>query len=223
MIRLIPSARWDAERVLGVKITPLQESTKFVDDIETQKDSHDFQEQDREGPNIAPPKRRVNITFKDLQTHGVPSHCPQCSLHEQGVHRRARMHAHTEACRARAYDELRKAGSDKMMHADAERTQASPKGLPLRSALKTSSSHGPAPSVERTAPAPQTPTPPSPSIHDVPAEQVFGHGNGDDEDTSFVHEVVNEDSEMLENAQARNSSASMLACDRDELSDIDDD
>ena len=35
LIRLIPSARWDAHRVMGVKNTPLTENSNIVDEIDT--------------------------------------------------------------------------------------------------------------------------------------------------------------------------------------------
>ena len=34
LIRLIPSARWDSERIMGVRTTPLTEHSRFMDTIE---------------------------------------------------------------------------------------------------------------------------------------------------------------------------------------------
>ena len=48
ILRLIPDQRWDAGRILGIKTTPLTESTKFFDNIESLKEKFDFPPEDRQ-------------------------------------------------------------------------------------------------------------------------------------------------------------------------------
>merc|ERR1712107_534615 len=65
-----------------------------------------------DGESISDPaRRRVEITFANLQRHGSTPMCPRRSLHAQGKHRRARHHRHTESCRAKLYRGLREADS----------------------------------------------------------------------------------------------------------------
>ena len=42
MIRLVPSARWDLARLLGVQVPPLQAHSSFLDSIGTHDAPHDF-------------------------------------------------------------------------------------------------------------------------------------------------------------------------------------
>ena len=147
ILRLIPDKRWDAERLMAVRTTPLTESTRYFDSLESKTDPHEFPAEDRQ-PDLGhdPTRRRVKITLKDLQTYGYSPHCPKCALHRDGQHRRARFHGHTEQCRQRLYDLMSDAGENKIVNADADR--------------KKTTAHRPDSSM--TSP---TPTPETPNVH----------------------------------------------------------
>ena len=87
ILRLVPSARWDSARLLGVTTTPLTENSRFMDDIETKDAPHEHPPVDIHGPIDAPARRRVRITLADLKKFGFSDHCPRCSLHRQEEHR----------------------------------------------------------------------------------------------------------------------------------------
>ena len=70
ILRLIPEARWDAQRVLGVNTTPLTEHSRFFDSIEGKPDPHEYPAADRaEGSGPATSQRRVKITLSGLQKY----------------------------------------------------------------------------------------------------------------------------------------------------------
>ena len=127
IIRLIPEARWDPARVLGVQVTSWTENSKFMNDIDEKEDPHELPAVDRQedGHEELVARRRLKITRKDLQNPaiGVSPHCPRCHPHEQGEHKRAQCHGHTEACRRRVYDALEASGSEKVTNIDPSRAQ----------------------------------------------------------------------------------------------------
>ena len=65
IVRLVPEARWRAEFVMKIAVTPLQECPKTFDDIETRDAPHDHPPPDA-GSDAK--KRRVKITYSDLVT-----------------------------------------------------------------------------------------------------------------------------------------------------------
>ena len=133
---------------------------------------------------------------------GFSPHCPRCAQHSQGNHRRAQLHSHTETCRARLYEALTNAGAEKMLHADSQRVQTK--------APRTSASPGPA----------SPPTPSGPLVDDEDGAAIFAP-DSDAEDTTEFWRVVDDDYEMLENARALESATSILPCDKDDMSDLD--
>ena len=122
IVRLIPEARWDARKVLAVTTDPMTENTHMMDALENTKDTV-VEDVEPGEPGDEPQRKRVRITLQDLSTHGFSVDCPRCACYRAGAPQRAEFHKHTEACRARIYDSLRKAGSNKMMFADVERTK----------------------------------------------------------------------------------------------------
>lgn len=108
-IRLDPSARWDTSKLLGVKTTPLTESTRHFDKIEATSKPKEFHDADATSVERSLQACRAKITLKDLHAHGFSKDCPRCSLHHS-QHRRARFHSHTETCRRRMYDALLASG-----------------------------------------------------------------------------------------------------------------
>ena len=106
------------------------------------------------------------------------------------------------------YDILRGAGCKNMLHADASRVQTKPP--------KSSLSKHPMPLDAETSP-------PSPDIEaEAPSQEDHSDPFGIFDDDFF--QVVNEDHDMLENAAALDSQgpvSKILPCDRDDLSDLD--
>ena len=187
MIRLVPEHRWDAARILGVRTTPLTESTRHLDAVEALPEPHDHPVADQQGPTDSSTTRRLKITLKDLQEHGFSPGCPRCGLHSQGEHRRARFHSHTEVCRQRVYDKLREAGVGKMVHADPARVQ-------------TKCAPAPAPSADAAQPVTPSERPWAPPPADDGSE--FFAASSDEEDTTEIYKAANDDDGMRENTEA---------------------
>ena len=194
MIRLVPSARWDLGRLLGVQVTPLQEHSSFLDSIETHDAPHDFDATNTSDDTVHS-KRRLRITLKDLDAFGFSPQCPKCQMHERHEHKRAQFYDHTESCRARIYDALRKSGASKIVHTDAERTKtktkaseksADPQGHQAAGSSASSSGHGPEPAA--------------PQVNDEDdAAHLFAP---DPDDQTEFYQVVNDDHEIMDNARA---------------------
>ena len=95
IVRLIPSARWDTQRLLAIATTPLTENCRRLDLLEQHEHPHAHhpadEAEDVDVPESSGP-RRVKITLKDLRDHGFSEGRPRCSCHEQGNHRRAHQH-----------------------------------------------------------------------------------------------------------------------------------
>ena len=67
------------------------------------------------------------VLMRDLHAHGyslrengMAEDCKKCTFHCVGQHLRANNHNHSEACRARIYDCLRRAEDPRIVAADAE-------------------------------------------------------------------------------------------------------
>ena len=103
IVRLVPEARWISANVLALKTTPMTEHSRLLDNIEHVHDPHAHAAEDVEPADIPamPPRRRVRITYSDLQKYGFTDGCSRCSCYRDGAHRRARFHKHSETCRAR--------------------------------------------------------------------------------------------------------------------------
>ena len=124
MVRLIPGVRWDVARVERIAGTPTALSTQALDTVEEALEPHDHvrPEDEKEGDDAVleevEGRRRLKIMRKDLEKHGYSPGCPKCRLTLAGDKDRARVGKHTEVCRKRIYDALRKDGAEKMRQAE---------------------------------------------------------------------------------------------------------
>ena len=86
IIRLVPEARWDPARVLGVQTTPLEENNRFMNDIDARDDPHGFPAVDRQEDNPADlvARRRHKITLTDLQDPEDFSPMPSMPIAQTG-------------------------------------------------------------------------------------------------------------------------------------------
>ena len=69
LVRLVPERRWDSDWLMRVRMTPLTEHTKFLDQIEEQHEPHEHKPEDRPDEHDVPEppaRRRVRITLSDL-------------------------------------------------------------------------------------------------------------------------------------------------------------
>ena len=133
MVRLLPSKRWSRERLQRITTTPSLERPIALEQIEGSANPHDVPDAphddhldvDDEPKHTQP--RRVKNTLRDLKGVGFTPNCPKCNLHLSGENATAHYSHHTELCRTRVYEELRKAGSSKIISADASgRTRSGP-------------------------------------------------------------------------------------------------
>ena len=201
MVRVIEQQRWDADRIAYISPTAPQERARSgtLDAIEELEDPHTHADEPVESTDAV---RRVKIMPSDLAKYGTSDRCPKCAMYRVNDKERARMHSHTEACRARIYRALRADGSLKIRMADSSRTQTHERP---RASPSSSSTTAPRAFASRDLPAttdaqPSAPrTPPStpgadPNLDD--AATVFGP----DDSTEFRKEV-NDDVDQLPNAQ----------------------
>ena len=150
MARIIPGMRWNADRILLRVATPCQERVDALDSIEAEKNPHDHScaEQPQDDPDAARAKRRLNIDYKDLETHGYSRGCPKCRLYSQGRKEAAHRQHHSEACRERIYARMRAARDPKYLQVgqgDSERLESRSKRTSQESAADGLKSSRPAP------------------------------------------------------------------------------
>ena len=151
IIRMVPEARWDTERLRSLVDTPLTEATHFVGEIETLENPHAPPESDlQEPPDALPARRCVRITLKYRHEQGLSHGCARCGLHQLNRRQRARFHHHTEACTQRLRDCLRKAKAPQIVHADADKTNPSGPGGTTSSGPAATSRRGILKSPPRT-------------------------------------------------------------------------
>ena len=156
--RVIPDIKWNSERLLNIKVTPLDETHLAFDEIEQSENPHDhIEEPNTHDVSAGAPARRVPIHLKDLELHGFTPGCPTCGLHKLGRHRRAQCHKNSEPCRARMYDKLSAAGYSKIKLADEAGDN--------RTRVHQPAAHAP------EAPGPSTPSPPTPRLDEAPTPQ----------------------------------------------------
>ena len=125
MVRVVESRRWSLTRIQRMKVEPLTDKPHTYDHIEDDNAPHKNPDIPHdaatdEGPELA--CKRAKISLKDLQHPdiGFTEAWPTCNLHRCGDHARANHAHHTEACRARVYDALKKLGSTKIIQAESE-------------------------------------------------------------------------------------------------------
>ena len=74
----------------------------------------------------APGNVAATSTTWTEEPYGFTDICPRCTCHKNGNHARARVHTHSEFCRPRSYEALRKDGASTNQLAPAERTAPRP-------------------------------------------------------------------------------------------------
>ena len=112
MVRIVPSLRWDAQRLLSVSGTPTDLSIATVDSIEETDDPHKGPPGHRDdGPEdeLDQLANRVPILMSDLRKHGFTPGCRRCTHLQAGETIRARSFNHTEECRRRLDQLMREA------------------------------------------------------------------------------------------------------------------
>ena len=119
IVRVVPSIRWDADKVGLISITPHTFKTKNMDVIEEDSDPHSHPEPQPSDAEARSP-RRLKIFDSDLRTFGYTEGCPRCEFVRKGQNLRARGARHNEECRHRLYEAMREAGVEKMKRADME-------------------------------------------------------------------------------------------------------
>ena len=110
MLRLVSKTLWDMDHIGNITAMPMDYKTKHLDIIEQGPEPHAHapnEEDDAEDETMPPKRRRMQVTWKNLQDFGFTPNCPRCSLHRQGLHARARHSRHNEVCRSRMYQEIR--------------------------------------------------------------------------------------------------------------------
>ena len=134
MVRLVSKRRWDTEQIGNISALPMDFKTRNLDIIEQGPEPHAHAHEDEDQQQVdddsMPPskKRRVQVTWKQLQQFGYTEGCHRCGLHRQGLHARARHARHNEVCRSRIYHEIRGA-SQNLQPEDELRLEAKPKPL----------------------------------------------------------------------------------------------
>ena len=129
IIRLVPSIRWDAEKVGVINVTPLDFKTHTQDVIEEDPEPHSHAEPNPDDGATRAPKR-LKIFDSDLKNVGYTENCQRCTFVQRGQSLRARGTRHSEECRKRLYEAMREAGTEKLKradHEDANRTQTQSK------------------------------------------------------------------------------------------------
>lgn len=129
MTRVVPSARWNAEKIMKINATPVNEKQTSLDSIEGEENprEHAASESPDVEPNPQRATRRLKIELRDLGRFGFTRGCKKCLLHSQGRHSSAHKEHHTEACRSRIYARMKEAGVKKYLDAgqlDQERLRA---------------------------------------------------------------------------------------------------
>ena len=173
MVRLLPAHRWQRSFLGSLRGVPGDEKSLSLEHIEAEPAPHEhasseYVEEKDDGPLAW--KKRFKITSEVLSKYGYSKGCPKCNLHRRGEHERAQKQNHTEKCRARIYNDMRAAGDQRFLAAealDSDRTRTKsdePKQSPLKGADQAQ--HDGA-----EIPVPQTPQGPVVDDHVEPAKR----------------------------------------------------
>ena len=201
IVRLVPSLRWNLDKLGAITGVPMDFKTANYDIIEEAEDPHAHAASDApadaEDPDAA--SRRLRITDHHLRQHGYTAGCRRCDFHRQGLHSRAKHLRHDEACRSRIYLAIKEIRGNQ--------TEEENRKLEVRPA-KTNE---PKPIPEQETPT--TPTGPSMEVEDfdTAGNQDIGGGDveiKDDFDTTDFHNEV--DASMDDDA-AHESDHEMIA------------
>ena len=127
MVRVVPSIRWDAERISKITTSPMTFKSNTQDRIEEASEPHTHPEPNLDAEEASRQSRRLRVLDSDVQAHGYTDGCQRCEYLRQGRTTLAKGVRHNEACREHVYDALRAAGAEKVKRADmadSSRTQA---------------------------------------------------------------------------------------------------
>lgn len=112
MVRLVPSIRWDADKVANIPGVPMDFRTQHFDIVETDDNPHAHPEDKVEGESEQPKSRRLQISDRHMVQFGYTDGCPKCNGHRYGKHARAKHLRLNDKCRSRMYQAIRDAGGD---------------------------------------------------------------------------------------------------------------
>ena len=133
IVRLVPSLRWNFDKLGAIAGVPMDFKTKNYDVIEEAEDPHVHAS--AEGPDAEDPDafrhldRRLRITPNLLRQHGYTPGCRNCELQRQGQHTRAKHLRHDEACRSRIYLAIKELRGNKSEEEDKRLEGRQPKKL----------------------------------------------------------------------------------------------
>ena len=182
IVRLVPSLRWNLEKLGQVTGVPMDYKTKDYDAIEEDAAPHQHPE-DLDG-EIIREARRLQISYQHLRQHGFTNGCRRCEMHKQGMHARAKHLRRNELCRSRIYRAIRDA---KGQSGEEEDKRLEIKHKPLKN-------HEP-----NTDPAPATPAdlPMDPSALEDPevpmeAADIGNNVDVDIEDTTEFYKEIDD-------------------------------
>ena len=196
IVRLVPSLRWNMERLGMVKGTPMDFKTKEYDSIEEDVSPHTHPDDRDDQDLVERENRRMQISYPHLRQYGFTDGCRRCELHKQGLHARAKHLRHSEECRSRIYRAI-KAEKGQVGEEEDKRLEVKHKPKPLKEPDE--------PKEKVVDPAPDTPV--DVPMDMAPAENLDIHNDdvdigGDDNgmdmfDTTEFHQEV--DDAFMEN------------------------
>ena len=119
IVRLVPSIRWDVEKVGVINVTPFDFKTRTQDVIDQDPEPHSHPEPspDEGATRVS---KKLKIFDSDCDDFGYTENCQRCSFVQRGQSLRARGTRHCEECRKRLYEAMREAGNEKLKRADLE-------------------------------------------------------------------------------------------------------
>ena len=175
--RLVPGARWDPERMLGVTTTPLTQNTRWIDAIEASDSPASHSLKHDAAVDAEQPSRRVRIMLQDVQRHGFLSNRMDARFTVLGANAMQQEFVAEHACTTiqsnaelSFYDCLRKEGSPNILAAEEQRLQ--PNGILKQTQPSSHSSSSQAASGMEIPMA--TSSSPATPVNDAEAAELFG-------------------------------------------------
>ena len=120
IVRVVPNARWSYDRLSKIKIPPIHFKPNKMDRIEESSEPQAHPEPAADTGDAARQLRRLRVMDADVKRFGYTESCQRCVYLQRGQDALARGVRHNEECRERIYDELRRAGAEKIKRADLE-------------------------------------------------------------------------------------------------------
>ena len=122
LVRVVESKRWQLQRLEICTMTPDMETTASTDAIELDPAPHRGIQPDKEHDQFGHGEiqhhiRRLELYHDDLLKYGYAPRCPKCDLYQSDP-LRAHGSRHSEACRKRIYDVLRRDDSNRLTTAE---------------------------------------------------------------------------------------------------------